>query len=172
MDFLELSKKRYSVRKYSDRPVEDEKLQKILEAAKLAPTACNFQPQRIYVLKSESAKDKLSAITRMTYGAPIILLVCFDEDVSWKNTPETFGEYYEGGEMDATIVGTQMMNMATELGLGTLWARGFDSKKVHEAFNLPANIRVAFILDVGYPGETSVNPHTKRNDISSFVTEL
>lgn len=172
MDFLELCKNRYSVRRYSEREVEQDKIDKILEAAKLAPTACNFQPQRIYVLKSEMAKEKLSSITRMSYGAPVVLLVCYDETISWKNTPETFGEYYEGGEMDATIAGTQMMNMATELGLGTLWSRGFDSKKVHDAFDLPANIRVSFILDVGYPAENSTNPHTKRNDVDTFVNVL
>lgn len=172
MEFLELCKKRYSVRRYSNREIEQEKIDKILQAAKLAPTAYNFQPQRIYVLKSEEAKEKLSSITRMTYGAPVVLLVCYDESVSWKNTPETFGEYYEGGEMDATIVGTQMMNMATELGLGTLWARGFDSRKVHDAFNFPANIRISFILDVGYPDENIINPHTERNDVDTFVAVL
>ena len=71
MDFLELCKNRYSVRRYSEREVEQDKIDKIQEAAKLAPTACNFQPQRIYVLKSEKAKEKLSSITRMTYGAPV-----------------------------------------------------------------------------------------------------
>ena len=128
MAFIDLCRERYSVRQYDTRPVEDEKLALILEAGRLAPTACNYQPQRIYVIQSEAACKKLSGLTRMTYNAPVSLLVCYDKNESWKNTLKTFGEEYEGGEMDACIVGTQMMNMATELGLGTLWARGFNAQ--------------------------------------------
>jgi len=64
MDFLELARKRYSVRNYSDRPVEEEKLLKILEAGRLAPTAVNYQPQKIFVLKSAEAIEKLRSVTR------------------------------------------------------------------------------------------------------------
>ena len=172
MDFIDVCKQRYSVRQFDPRPVEEEKLNQILEAGRLAPTACNYQPQRIYVIRSEEARDNLSSVTRMTYGAPIVLLVCYDRNESWKNTVKTFGEDYDGGEMDACIVGTQMMNMATELGLGTLWARGFNSQKIHDAFDLPENIVVSFILDVGYPSEKSVNRHTPRKALSETVTEL
>ena len=74
--------------------------------------------------------------------------------------------------MDACIVGTQMMNMATELGLGTLWARGFNAQAIHDAFGLPDNIVVSFLLDVGYPSEQSVNRHTLRKPLNETVTEL
>ena len=84
----------------------------------------------------------------------------------------SFGEDYEGGEMDACIVGTQMMNMATELGLGTLWARGFNAQQIHDAFDLPENIVVSFLLDIGYPAVSSVNHHTPRKELSATVTEL
>ena len=172
MGFMELCKDRYSVRQFDARPVEKDKLGRILEAGRLAPTACNYQPQRIYVLQSEEARKKLAGLTRMAYGAPVSLLVCYDKNVSWKNTPKTFGEDYDGGEMDACIVGTQMMNMATELGLGTLWARGFNSQVLHDAFDLPENIVVSFLLDIGYPAANSVNRHTKRKELSDTVTEL
>lgn len=172
MSFLELCKERYSVRQFDARPVEQEKLAQILEAGRLAPTACNYQPQRIFVIQSEEARKKLSGLTRMTYGAPVCLLVCYDKNESWKNTQKTFGENYDGGEMDACIVGTQMMNMATELGLGTLWARGFNAQKIHDAFDLPENIVVSFLLDIGYPASNSVNRHTPRKELSATVTEL
>lgn len=172
MTFIDLCKERYSVRQYDTRPVEDEKLDLILEAGRLAPTACNYQPQRIYVIKSEAARAKLSEQTRMTYGAPVCLLVCYDKTESWKNTKKTFGEDYDGGEMDACIVGTQMMNMATELGIGTLWARGFNAQKIHDAFGLPENIAVSFLLDIVYPASGSVNRHTPRKELSATVTEL
>lgn len=172
MSFMDLCKERHSVRRYDTRPVEEEKLDQILEAGRLAPTACNYQPQRIFVIKSEEARAKLAAITRMTYGAPVVLMICYDKNESWKNTPQTFGEVYDGGEMDACIVGTQMMNMATELGLGTLWARGFNAQTIHDAFGLPENIVVSFLLDVGYPSEQSVNRHTPRKPLNETVTEL
>lgn len=172
MSFMDLCKARYSVRQYDPRPVEEEKLAQILEAGRIAPTAANKQPQRIYVIKSEEPRAKLASVTRMTYGAPVILLVCYDKNESWKSTPETFGEDYDGGEMDACIVGTQMMNMATELGLGTLWARGFNTRQVHDLFELPDNIVVSFFLDVGYPSEKSVNRLVPRKELSETVSEL
>lgn len=172
MNFIDLCKERYSVRQFDARPVEKEKLMMILEAGRLAPTACNYQPQRIYVIQSEEARNNLSGLTRMTYGAPVSLLVCYEKNESWKNTLKTFGEDYDGGEMDACIVGTQMMNMATELGHGTLWARGFNSQQIHDGFDLPENIVVSFLLDVGYPASGSINRHTPRKDLSATVTEL
>ena len=172
MSFMDLCRERYSVRKFDPRPVEDEKISQILEAGRIAPTACNYQPQRVYVVKSEEARAKLSSVTRMTYGAPVVLMVCYDKDKSWKNTPQTFGEDYDGGEMDTCIVGTQMMYMATELGLGTLWARGFNARQIHDAMGLPENIIVSFLLDVGYPAEGSVNHHTPRRGIGEMVVEL
>lgn len=172
MGFMDLCRERYSVRQFENRPVEKDKLMKILEAGHLAPTACNYQPQRIYVFRSEEARAKLAEHTRMTYGAPVCLLVCYDKTESWKNTKKTFGEDYDGGEMDACIVGTQMMNMATELGLGTLWARGFNAQTIHDAFGLPENIVVSFLLDIGYPASGSANRHTPRKKLSATVTEL
>ena len=172
MDFFDLCRERHSVRQYDPRPVENEKLERILEAGRLAPTACNYQPQRIYVIQSEEARNKLSGLTRMTYQAPVSLLVCYDKNESWKCTQKTFGEDYEGGEMDACIVGTQMMNMATELGLGTLWARGFNAQQIHDAFGLPENIVVVFLLDIGYPAPGSVSRPTPRKELSATVTQL
>lgn len=171
MSFMDLCRERYSVRKFDPQPVEEEKINQILEAGRIAPTACNYQPQRVYVVKREEARAKLSSVTRMTYGAPLVLLVCYDANESWKNTPQTFGEDYDGGEMDACIVGTQMMYMATELGLGTLWARGFNARQIHDIMGLPENIRVSFLLDVGYPAANSVNRHTPRKSLNETVIE-
>ncbi len=80
MDFLELAKERYSVRIYSDEPVEEEKINKILEAGRIAPTAHNNQPQRIYVIQSKEAREKVKKCTRFSFNAPIILLLCYNED--------------------------------------------------------------------------------------------
>ena len=172
MSFMDLCRERYSVRKFDPRPVEEEKLSQILEAGRIAPTGCNYQPQRVYVVKGDKARAKLSSVTRMTYGAPVVLLVGYNVNESWKNTPQTFGEDYDGGEMDACIVGTQMMYMATELGLGTLWARGFNAKQIHGVMGLPEDVRVCFMLDVGYPAEGSVNRHSPRKPLSETTAVL
>ena len=82
MDLMNLLKERYSVRMFSDKPVEDDKLNQILEAGRVAPTAVNFQPQRILVLKSKDALDKLKNCTRYHFDAPVALIVCYDNTVS------------------------------------------------------------------------------------------
>ena len=96
-DFLELCKARYSVRSFSDRKVEPEKLEKILEAGRVAPTAVNFQPQVIYVLQSPDAVAKMASVTPYMFHAPQALLVCYDEDICWKNR-----KHEEEGHSSAT----------------------------------------------------------------------
>ncbi len=174
MEFLEICKKRYSVRKFSARKVEDEKLLKILEAGRIAPTAKNCQAQRIFVLKSAEAVEKIRAATPMSYNAPVVLLVCYDEGESYKNSADTVYKNYDGGEVDAAIVVSSMMFQATELGLGTLWARGFDSRKIIDAFGLPSNLHVVCLLDIGYEAEDSApsERHFLRKNLSETVKEL
>jgi len=96
MNFLELIEKRYSVRNYSDKPLEQEKLDIILEAGRLAPTAVNEQPQRIFVLKSEEALSKVRSICRYAFNAPVVLLVCYDKNVSWK--ADKYGDVFDAGK--------------------------------------------------------------------------
>ncbi len=172
MSFLDLAKERYSVRDFDGRPVEEEKLQRILEAGRLSPTATNAQPQRIYVLKSPEAVAKIRSVTRMAFNAPVVLMVCYDDTLSWK--AERFGENYDAGEMDADIVTAMMMMEATELGVGTLWARGFDSREIEAAFELPEHIHLVCLLDLGYPSQDSrpAQRHYSRKPLAETVTEL
>ena len=85
MSFLDLMKERYSVRKFSDKKVEDEKLELILEAGRVAPTAKNYQPQRMLVLRSEENIAKLNKLSPCVYGATTAIMVCGDERVAWQN---------------------------------------------------------------------------------------
>jgi nitroreductase len=173
MDFLTLAKARYSVRRFADTPVEPEKLEKILEAGRLAPTAVNEQPQRIYILKSEEALRKVRGVTSNAYNVPMVLMVCYDKNASWKGTK--VGEPdYDAGEMDACIVTTHMMLEAQELGLGTLWARGFCAQDLSDAFHLPEHIVPVCLLDLGYPAKDGQpGPwHTQRKPLEETVTEL
>lgn len=169
MDFLELAHKRYSVRNYSDKPVEEDKLNKILEAGRLAPTAVNFQPQKIFVLKSEDAMAKLRSVTRMAYNAPMAMLICYDKDISRK--AYRFGDDFDGGPMDVDIVTTMMMLQATELGVGTLWVRGYCTQKLLDTFPMPENIIPVCILLLGYAAEEPKN-RTFRKPLEDTVVEL
>ncbi len=85
MEFLELAKSRYSVRKFKKEQISDEELAAVLEVAKHSPTALNFQPQKIYVLKSDEAVAKINSLCKCIYGAPMVLIVCYDETVCWRN---------------------------------------------------------------------------------------
>ncbi len=150
MRFLELAKKRFSVRSFREEPVEDEVLEKILEAGHVAPTACNYQPQRIYVAKSTQAREKLASVCRCTFGAPVILVVGYDDTRDWKNK---LAPGYSSGETDAAIVCTHMMLEAEELGIGACWVGYFNAEKVSEVLGLPENVRVTALLPMGYPAE-------------------
>ena len=99
MNFLELAADRFSVRSFSEKPVEQEKIDLILKAAQLAPTAVNFQPQMIYVLKSPEAMTKINRLCRCIYGAPMVFLICSDERKTWKSQTEPG---YSSGEMDCS----------------------------------------------------------------------
>ena len=172
MNFLELIEQRYSVRKYSDKPLEQEKLDKILEAGRLAPTAVNEQPQRIFVLKSDEALSRVRSICRYAFNAPVALLICYDKNVSWK--ADKYGDVFDAGEMNATIVTTAMMLQAAELGVGSLWVRGYHTQDVIDTFSLPDNLVPVCMLDLGYAAEDSKPSakHFSRLPLEDTVREL
>jgi len=153
MNFKKVISERYSVRDFKkDAPVEAEKLNQILEAARIAPTACNFQPHLIKVLNNSDALAKIDACTRYRFGAPVVLLVCYDNTRAMKSS-------YEGsstgsrGETDCAIAMTYMMLQAQDLGVGSLYIMNFDPQKTHEVFGLADNIVPVSLLALGYPTE-------------------
>ena len=171
MTFQELARARYSVRSFQDRPIEEEHLNLILEAGRVAPTACNFQPQKIYVAKSAEARAKLASVCRCTFGAPVILVVCYDRERDWKNK---LLPGYESGETDAAIVCTHMMLQAFELGIGSCWVGYFNPKTVAETLGLPENITVSALLPMGYPAEDAkpLPLHSQFRDLADMVEEI
>jgi nitroreductase len=160
MDFLELAKARYSVRKFSQQQVEPDKLDRILEAGRLAPTAANAQPQRILVLNSEASLRKLKTCTTYHFNAPLVLLIGYDTTASWKRPYDN----NDSGYVDASIVTTHIMLEAANLGLGSTWVGHFDPAVIRKAFALPPTIVPVALLPIGYPDKASVpNPnHDKR----------
>ena len=174
MDFLELAKNRYSERFFDSRPIEDEKLFKILEAGRICPTACNNQPQRFYVLKSKEALELAKELTPYTFGAPVLILVCYDANTVWRNPSDRYYQNYNSGEQDASIAATTMMYEAESLGVHTLWIRGFNSKEFVKRLDLPIRMLPVMILALGYPSADS-HPsklHGLRKPLEEIAFEL
>lgn len=168
MEFLELAQKRYSCRKFLDKEVEKEKIEKVLEAGRLAPTACNFQPQRILVITEKEKIEALKECTRFTFDAPVILAVCYDKEESWKRKYDEADE----GIVDASIVSTHMMLQITELGLGSTWVASFDPEKAREILKIPENLEFVNLLPFGYPAEDAEPSamHEKRKSMEEIVS--
>ena len=146
MEFKEVIRSRYSCKKYSDRSVEPEKLNAILEAGRLAPTAKNLQEQHVYVVQSAEGLAKIDSVTPCRYGAPTVLVVAFD-----KHNVFTYpGEKRDSGVEDATIVATQMILAAADEGVNSCWINYFDPEKMAEALGLPENEEVLMVMDLGY----------------------
>ena len=130
MNFKELAKARYSLRKYDTRQVEEEKLALILEAGRNAPTAHNNQPQHIFVIRTAQALEKADGCMGVHFHPPVLLVVTYDKEAAWNRE----GDGKNHGEIDATICATQMMLQAADLDLGTTYVGMFDIDKLHEAF--------------------------------------
>ena len=168
MELLEIAKKRFSVRNYTDQKVEPEKLNKILEAAHVAPTAANLQPVHLIVAQSDEALAKVSEAANI-YGAPLAIIVCADNNKAWVRP----FDQKQTNDIDASILTDHMMLQATELGLGTVWVCYFKPDVLREEFNLPANLEPINILVIGYSDEEPADTNrfdTQRIPMSQLVS--
>ena len=150
MELLKLMSDRYTCRRYSEKDVKEEDLNKILEAGRVAPTSHNNQPQRIYVVKSEEAKEKLMKDFAYNYKAPCYLVCGYNVDEVWRNDLD--GDR-ESGDIDVSIVMTHMMLMAEELGLGACWIGRITPELVKKNLDIPENVKVVADLSLGYHRE-------------------
>ena len=168
-NFMDLAKARFSLRSYSNRDVEPDKLAAVLEAGRIAPTAKNSQPQRIFVLQGDSVAKAVQA-SRCTFGAPVVLVVCYDRNEA-AVLPMNSVNF---GFVDASIVTTHMMLRATELGLGTCWVGLFDEKIIREALALPENYVPVALLPLGYAAEGAApsERHDERKPLEETVQYL
>ena len=168
MEFTEVIKNRYSCKKYGDKNVVAEKLEAILEAGRLAPTAKNLQEQRIYVLQSDEMLNKVDQCTPCRYGAPVVIVAAFDSS----NVFTYPGGKRDSGVEDATIVATHMILAAANAGVDSCWVNFFDPDKLKEALALPENEEILMVMDLGYAAEgTGPLPnHENRKPLSETVT--
>lgn len=152
MNFSELAESRYSVRKFEDRTVEPDTMRKILQTANAAPTGCNYQPQRIYVIESPEAIEKLNKLSKCIFGARTVLMFTLNTDEEWKNPLE---KGVSSGVQDVSIVAAHVMLQAWELGVGSCWVNYFAPTELKKAFNLPENETAILLMPMGYPAEDS-----------------
>lgn len=165
MNFQELIKTRYSVRAYKPDPVEDDKLARVLDAARIAPTAANRQAFRIIVVRTEERKADL----RRVYGrdwfvqAPLVLCVCAVTSEAWVRKADG----WNAAEVDATIVMTHIVLAAAEEGLGTCWIGAFDPAAAREVLGLPLEVIPSAFTPLGYPADSAMPK--KRRPLAELV---
>ena len=168
MDFEALIRSRFSCRKFTDRPVEPEKIQKIVEAGLAAPTAVNRQPFHIFSLTSEAAKRALRSCTTCHFGADTFLVVGVRPEEGWVRPFD--GHAF--AEVDGAIAATHMMLMAEQLGLGTTWVGYFDAPALKKACPQLEDWDLIAVFPIGYPDQAPSPRHFERKDSSQLFTEL
>ncbi len=169
-NFLQLSESRFSVRDYEPKPIEKEKIEKLLRVAQVAPTAANKQPQKIYIITKDEDREKLKTVTKYTFNAPMFFVVCADKNKAWKHRTE---DYYSV-EIDGTIIATHIILEAHDLGLGSVYVRSFKTEELKKLFNIPENIIPVALLPLGYPKkDAKPDPHHfERKSLDEIVEYL
>lgn len=170
MDFLSILQRRYSCRAFSPSPVEQEKVDRILEAGRIAPTAVNKQPVHVWAVSNPDTLEAIKGVTRSNYGAPLLLIVGCRPADAWVRRYD--GK--NGAEVDASIVATYLMFAAENEGLSTLWVGSFDPALLSGLLPGTDGYELVAMINIGYPSDGSVpSPmHEKRVRIEEFVTEL
>ncbi len=169
MTFEEMTDARYSVKKFSGKDIEEEKINKILEIAGKAPTARNAQCIRIYVLRSEEAMAKARELTPCIYGAPVCFMFTYDISEAYNYPGE---KDRNSGDEDCAIVATHVMFEAAEQGLGTCWVNNFSPSKAKSIFNVPENETVVLLMPVGYADAKPLAKHFEKKELKEIVKVL
>jgi nitroreductase len=166
--FLKLAKARFSSRKYLSKPVEEEKLLQVLEAARIAPSAANKQPCIYYVIRNKDKKDLIAQAYHRDWlkNASVIIVACADHNKAWIRSDQK-----DHCDIDVAIAIDHMTLQATELGLATCWICNFDPEKCRNILQLTENIEPIVILPLAYPADSAdINRHdTIRRKLDEIV---
>ena len=170
MDFTTLIQNRYSCRAFATKPVEQEKVDRILEAGRIAPTAVNRQPVHVWAVSDPGVLASIRGVTRSNYGAPLILVVGCRPADAWVRRYDN----KNGAEVDASIVATYLMLAAENEGLATLWVGSFDPALLAGLLPATEGYELVAMINVGYAAEGSVpsEKHWSRVGMGEFVTEM
>ena len=170
MEFNTVLQRRYSCRSFLANPVEQEKVDRILEAGRIAPTAVNKQPVHVWAVSCPETLEAIKGVTRSNYGAPLILVVGCRPTDAWVRRYD--GK--NGAEVDASIVATYLMLAAENEGLATLWVGSFDPVLLKGILPGPDGYELVAMINVGYPSEGSAPSamHGSRVAMEEFVTKI
>jgi nitroreductase len=163
LDFFEVIKNRRSIRKYQDKNVEKEKLQKILEAARLAPSAMNRQPYQLFVVTNKDILSKIESACNQKWAAPIMIAMVSTPKEAWVRDDKE--EFWKA---DAAIAMNQVSLAAFAEGLGTCWIAAFKENQVKEILGVASDSRIPFLSPLGYPAENK-GPITNRKTLESLL---
>jgi nitroreductase len=169
--FLETARNRYSCRNYDSRPVEAGKLDQVLEAGRIAPSAVNFQPWHFFVIQGDAALERVHRVYHREWfrTAPCVIIICGDHRSSWKRR-----DGKDHCDIDVAIAADHMTLQATDLGLATCWICNFDPVATRELLQLPGHLEPMVILPLGYPlDQADPYRHTeKRKSLSEITSRL
>ena len=170
MEFNTVLQRRYSCRAFAAQAVEQEKVERILEAGRIAPTAVNKQPVHVWAVSEPGTLEAIKGVTRSNYGAPLILVVGCRPADAWVRRYD--GK--NGAEVDAAIVATHLMLAAENEGLSTLWVGSFDPALLKTILPGADSYELVAMINVGYPSSDSTpSPmHGSRISMEEFVTKL
>ena len=159
MEYSQLIAARYSVRAYRSDPIEDEKLQAVLEAARLAPTAANRQPIQLVVMHTHGREEEIGKIYRRPWfvQAPLVIAVCAISSQAWVRE----GDRFNARLIDAAIVADHLILAATNLGLGTCWIAAFNVEAARSVLCLPPEAEPVIFTPLGYPADEP-GPKTRK----------
>lgn len=170
MDLIELYRQRYSGRAFErSRPIPEETLEKVLEAARLAPTGCNSQQWKVLVLESEEALKKAEACSECIYDAPVVLVFLYD-----KSHPDSILEInsVDVGLSNGVIAATHAMLEAAEQGIGSCWVCWFREDALREAFRIPEHWAPVCLMPIGYDREGPSDRHFHRKPLVELAQRL
>lgn len=167
MDFLKFASDRYSVRKFEDKHLEKNVIDQILACGHVAPTGCNFQPQRILVLNTDETIEKLKKCTPCHFNAPTAMIVCYNKKESWIRKHDKA----LSAPVDASIVATHLTLMAHSLGVGSCFVMAFDPDALRTEFEIPQDFEICCVLVMGYPHPEAkpLDMHSKFRPIDEVV---
>ena len=170
MQLKNLIESRYSVRAYLPNAVEREKIDYILECARLSPSACNLQPWKFYIITDPALKQKVEESYNREWfkSAPMLIIVCKDTSISWKRTTSDGKDF---SDVDAAIAAEHICLAAAELGLGTCWVCNFNPDILNKALALPPHIEAIAICPIGYINEEKSTSPSKGRKPLTDITE-
>ena len=176
MELMDVIKSRRSIRKYQDKPVEREKINACLEAARLAPSACNSQPWHYIVIDDPKVKEAFCkeafsgvySMTKFAEKAPVLIAAVSDRG----NFTSRIGNFFRRTEfylVDQGISGEHLVLRAHDLGLGTCWIGWLNSDKAEKFFHLPKSKKIEHLIALGYPAEEPApRPRQKMEEMVSY----